>query len=340
MIRLSLTPTVLASCLAAAGLVAACGGSSDTPTTTVSGSVVKGPVNGSAVCAYKATAAGKGELIKCGTTGTGGSYSLDIQYVGDVVIEASGGTYTDEATNTTKTLSDPLQVVLSSQGGATTGMVTPLTSVAYSLSRNLGGGVTSGNFSTAASSVVTQFQLGTGVNIATTSPTLGTGANSYGKALQGVSQYVASGGTLSSFVSWSNPAGISGSYSTAYNAANGGSTTFTFSTTTGTGGSAVTGTGTISGAGTGTVVVTGTGAGGGTASCAVSVSGSVTAQGLTVPINAKFCYRGLQSAAECTSGNSSISQSLSGQSGLVGVANLNYAYSSDCTGAQVTIDLK
>lgn len=340
----------LAAALAAAGLVAACGGS-DSPTTTtatatpaatvttVSGAVVKGPVTGSNVCAYKAAAGGKGDLIKCTTSATGGNYTMDLDYVGDVVIEAAGGSYTDEATNTTKTLSDPLQVVLSSQGGATTGMVTPLTSVAYSLSKNLSGGVSSSNFNSAASTVVTQFQLGTGVNLATTAPVVGASANAYGKALNGVSKYVANGGTLTSFVTWSNPAGIQGSYSTAYNAANGGSVSFNFSSTTGTG-STVTGTGTISGAGTGTLVVGGTGAGGGTATCAVAVSGSATVQGFTVPISTKVCVRGLQTAAECSSGNASISQALAGQSGLSGAVNLNYTYSNDCTGSQVTVDLK
>ncbi len=145
--------SLLTACLAAAGIVAACGGSDSAPTTTVSGSVVKGPVNGAAVCAYKAVATGKGEQLKCTTTTSTGSYVMDVQYAGDVVIEAVGGTYTDEATNTTKTLSDPMQVVLTSQGGATTGMVTPLTSAAYSVSKGLSGGVSNANYGTAATSV-------------------------------------------------------------------------------------------------------------------------------------------------------------------------------------------
>src|SRR5689334_20703978 len=48
---------LLCASLATAGFIAACGGggSSAPVTTTVSGSVVKGPVNGANVCAYKAT---------------------------------------------------------------------------------------------------------------------------------------------------------------------------------------------------------------------------------------------------------------------------------------------
>ena len=66
---------LLAAAMAVAGLAAGCGGGgSSTPTTTtVSGSVVKGPVSGAAVCAYKATAAGKGDQIACTTTGAGGT---------------------------------------------------------------------------------------------------------------------------------------------------------------------------------------------------------------------------------------------------------------------------
>ncbi|MES2941281.1 MAG: hypothetical protein V4772_00270 [Pseudomonadota bacterium] len=324
------TFSLVSACLAAAGLLSACGGDSSAPaapvvaTTTVSGTVVKGPVTGAKVCAYKAVAAGKGEEIKCATTAAGGLYSMDLQYEGDVVIEATGGTYTDEATNTTKTLSEPLQVVVASKGGSTTGMVTPLTSVAYSISKGLTGGVNSNNFTAAGNTVATQFKLGTGVNIATLAPTLGEAANAYGKALQALSRFVANGGNLGSFLTWTNPSSFQGVYSSAYAAANGVTLTFDFNPATG----------------TGTTVVTGTGAGGGSATCAVNVSGTIATAGVSVPLNVKYCIRGLQSAAECTSGNASISQSLSGASGLAGAVNLNYSYSNDCSGALVTIDLK
>ncbi len=331
--------SVLCACLASAGLLAACGGGGGTsspaaapitttpavPTTTLSGSVVKGPVNGSNVCAYKAVAAtGKGEQIKCVASSASGGYSMDIQYIGDVVIEATGGSYTDEATNTTKTLTDALQVVVNSQGGNTTGIVTPLTSVAYSVSKSLSGGVSSGNFATAATTVATQFKLASGSNIASTVPTLGNGANTYGQALQAFSRFVANGGSFSNFVTWTNPGSFQAAYSTAYAAANGVTLSFSFDAATG----------------TGSAVVGGTGAGGGTATCAVSVSGSIATAGITVPVNYKYCIRGLATADACTANNGSISQALQGQSGLAGVANLNYSYSNDCAGSLITIDVK
>ena len=83
--RLHTPFALLCASLAAAGLVAACGGGSSSSgpaavtTTTVSGSVVKGPVNGANVCAYKATAAGKGDLLACVTTNSAGGYTMEAQ---------------------------------------------------------------------------------------------------------------------------------------------------------------------------------------------------------------------------------------------------------------------
>ena len=331
---------VLFACLASAGLLAACGGGGGTssalsatggvapapavPTTTVSGSVVKGPVNGANVCAYKVTAAGKGDQIRCVASSAGGSYSMDIQYIGDVVIEATGGSYTDEATNTSRTLANPLQVVISSQGGNTTGVVTPLTSVAYSISRGLAGGVSSSNFASAANTVASQFRLAAGSNIASTVPTLGSGANTYGQALQAFSRFVANGGSFSNFVTWTNPTSFQAAYGTAYAAANGVTVSFNFDAASG----------------TGTAVVGGTGAGGGSATCAVSVAGTIATSGVTVPVNYKYCIRGLNAADSCSASNGSINQAVQGQSGLAGVANLNYTYNSDCSGSLITIDLR
>ncbi|WP_298933445.1 hypothetical protein [uncultured Ramlibacter sp.] len=260
---------LLCACLAAAGLLAACGGSDDpaapaapaATTTTVSGAVVKGPVNGANVCAYKATAAGKGEQLKCVSSGAAGSYSMDLDYVGDIVVEASGGSYTDEATNTSKTLSDPMQVVLASQGGATTGVITPLTSAAFSVAKTASGGVSSASFATAAGSVASQFQL-SGVNLATTVPTVTGTTNAYGQILRAVSQYVANGNSLGSVLTLSSPTALQGGFGTAYATINGTSLTFTFNgaTTGGTGGTVGTGgtggTGTGGTAGNKTLVIT------------------------------------------------------------------------------------
>ncbi|MBC7602828.1 MAG: hypothetical protein H7255_09240 [Ramlibacter sp.] len=313
---------LLSAALAASALVVACGGGGGgggtVASTTVSGSVVKGPVNAAQVCAYKAVAAGKGDQLGCTTTNATGGYSFDIQYTGDVVIEATGGTYVDEATHVSTALTNPLQVVIASSGGTTTGIVTPLTSVAYSMAKSMTGGVSSTNFTSAATTVATQFQLGS-INIATTAPTLGTSANVYGKALQGFSQFVAAGGSFSAFISWTNPAGFQSAYSSAYVVANGNTLTFTF---------------------TGTGINPG---GGSTASCGITVggSGTVTQNGSTFPFTVppnKVCVNGVP-AGTCSAGNAQL-QSLAASGVVAGTGySINYTYAfGDCSGATINVN--
>jgi hypothetical protein len=332
--------SALSACLVAAGLVAACGGSDGgaaapaAATTSVSGAVVKGPVSGSNVCAYKAVAAGKGDQIKCATTNASGAYTMDIEYTGDVVLEATGGTYTDEATNTTKTLSEPMQVVIASQGGATAGVLTPLTSAAYSVSKGLSGGVTNANFGTAATTVASQFNL-SGVNIAATIPVVAGTTNDYGKILRAVAQFIANGNTQASFQAFASPTTLQAGFGTAYATANGSSITFTFNggTTTVTPGTGGTG-------GTGT-----TGGGSSSSSCGITVAGSgtVVASGFTVPFTlpaTKVCVTGVP-ATSCTAGNAQLQNlSAAGATPAGGGYSLNYTYSyapGDCTGAIATV---
>ena len=73
-----------------------------------------------------------GATLGTTTTGVGGTYSLNVPFTGDVVVEVSGGTYTDEATNASTALTAPLKVVLNANGGSVTGVVTPLTTMAAS----------------------------------------------------------------------------------------------------------------------------------------------------------------------------------------------------------------
>lgn len=327
-VRLPLT--LLVGCLSAAGLLVACGGgSSTTPTTTVSGSVVKGPVSGATVCAYKATSAGKGDQIKCVTSNSTGGYTMDLEYAGDVVIEASGGSYTDEATGAAKTLSDPLQVVVSSQGGAATGMVTPLTTVAFSLAKGMSGGVSGSNYTSAATNVAGQFQLGT-VNISTTAPVVSGGANPYGQVLRAVSQFVADGNPLGTLLSFGSPTTLQTALSSAYSTINGVPASFNFSSA-----GAIT---------PSTPSAPTTPATPSTQSCGITVSGSgtVTTQGLTLPFSlpaTRICVTGVP-ANSCTAGNAGLQSIAAGAATTGGNYSLNYNYSyapGDCAGAIATV---
>ncbi|MEI6601217.1 MAG: hypothetical protein WCN21_12115 [Comamonadaceae bacterium] len=302
----------------AAVILVACGGgssstSSTTPTvaTTISGSAVKGPVSGATVTVKNA---GTGAVLGTTTTGAGGTYSLSVPYSGDVIVEVSGGTYTDEATNQSTTLTTPLKVVITANGSAVTGVVTPLTTMAYTYAFGSTGTPTAAAFNTMASSVATQFKL-TGVNLATTVPTVSGTMNDYGKVLAAVSKYLQTNSvTLSSMIGsawtadqWSQ---FSGKFTTAYSAANPGSTiSYTFDGST--------------------LGVSGTGVGGGTGSCGVNVKGTISTAGISVPLNLDYCITGVATGS-CSSGNASLSQALSGQSGMVGAVNLAYTYSAAC----------
>jgi hypothetical protein len=322
------------SVISSTAILVACGGSSDpatvatpTPTpavttTTISGSAVKGPVSGATVTIKNAAT---GAVVGTTTTGTGGVYSVPITYVGDVLVEVSGGTYTDEATGASTALATPLRVVLNANGGAVTGVATPLTTMAYTYALGTGTTTTSSNFNTWATTVANQFKL-TGVNLATTVPTTsGASMDSYGKVLAGVSQYLkANNVTLPTLVNstftsaqWST---FSGTFTSAYNTANPGSTvTYSFD------GSVFT--------------VSGSGTGGGTGTCGVNVQGTVSSSGITVPLNLNYCVTGI-AAGSCGAGNSSLSQSLAGQGGVAGAANLQYTYSAACAAGALTFALK
>jgi hypothetical protein len=297
------------------------GGGTATTTTTISGSAVKGPVSGSTVTVRNAAT---GAVLGTTTTGAGGLYSIDISFTGDVLIEVTGGTYTDEATGLATPLSTPLRVVLNANGGAVTGIATPLTTMAYTYALGGGSSVSASAFNTAATTLANQFQL-TGVNLATTTPVVSGSLNGYGRVLSAISRYLQlNGATLQSLVgvtfNTTQWADFSAAFSTAYAAANPGSNiSFSFD------GSAFT--------------VAGTGAGGGSGTCGVQAQGSVTTGGFTVPISLNYCVSGI-AAGSCDSGNSSLSQALGGQQGLSGATNLTYTVSPTCAAGAVAIVLQ
>lgn len=125
-----------------------CGGSSSsavtpgtgtTPAqvTKINGIASKGPINGGTVSVYKIVNNAKGDLIVSGITGPDGAYSLDVgSYSGSVLLEISGGTYTDEATGITSATiptAAPLHAVVAGASGTVSAAITPLTELAYQL---------------------------------------------------------------------------------------------------------------------------------------------------------------------------------------------------------------
>jgi hypothetical protein len=116
------------------------GGSSSTPTTSISGVVAKGLVNDATVQFFNLKSDGtKGDLLGSTTTNQYGSYNITLTISsGFILAEASGGYYTNEVSGYIDDLlsSDILSAVFSVQAGKSTWVViTPLTHMAASRAR-------------------------------------------------------------------------------------------------------------------------------------------------------------------------------------------------------------
>jgi hypothetical protein len=303
--------------ISAAALMVACGGGGSAApavaTTTISGSAVKGPVNGATVTVKDAAT---GAVLGTTTTGTGGTYSLSVAFSGDVIVEVSGGTYTDEATGASTPLSTPMKVVLAANGGTVTGVVTPLTTMAFNSAFPSGTKPTSAGFKTVASTLATQFKL-TGVDLATSVPTVSGSLDAYGKVLAGISRYlkdnsVALSSLTAAALSNAQWTTFSGTFASAYNAANPGMPiTYSFDGSK--------------------MVIGGTGAGGGSGTCGIRISGVIS----SFPTNLDVCVSGI-AAGSCTSSNTSLTGSLPG---IPGATSLTYTYSPTCAPGATVITL-
>ncbi|MGB8931156.1 MAG: hypothetical protein WCC48_07915 [Anaeromyxobacteraceae bacterium] len=181
------------------------GGTSPATAGTVSGTVVKGPVGGATVTAFAITGGTMGAQVGGGTTDTSGNFSITIgDYTGPLMLQASGGSYTDEATGSVM----PMQVgdVMASAipsvaaGSTLVGVqVTPLTSMAHARVHHMTGGITPANITTANAAIGAYFSVGDILHTVPMNPTMvgaGTAASqeakNYGMAIAAMSQYAAS----------------------------------------------------------------------------------------------------------------------------------------------------
>lgn len=208
-----LAVTGLGLFLAACGGGGSGGGTAPPPQVagTVSGTAVKGPVKGGTMTAYRLTNGAMGTEIAHTATGSDGSFSLSMgSYAGPVMLQMTGGTYTDEATGTTMTMlaGDAMTAVLPSMtaGQTLSGVqVTPLTAMAQTIAQHMSGGMTDANI-TAANTNVGKYFIVTDIlhNVPMNPLTSGSGnaANqdqiNYGMALAAMSQYAQTQGMLSS----------------------------------------------------------------------------------------------------------------------------------------------
>ncbi len=206
--RRTSAPAISAMALVGASLLLfACGGGGGGGTTSpvngkMSGTSMKGPVSGATVTVFAVTNGTMGAQIGSGTTDAQGNFTMSVgDYSGSVLLQMSGGMYTDEATDSTMTMlaNDVMTSVIPSiaAGSTTTGVqVTPLTSMAQSRTQNMAGGMTAANIATANGAVGSYFAISDILHTLPMNPLLaGSGADAtqdmknYGMAIAAMSQY-------------------------------------------------------------------------------------------------------------------------------------------------------
>lgn len=334
-------------CLASGVLMAlvACGGSTEnTASTTISGAAVKGPVDKATVTVKNAST---GAVLGTTSTKADGTYTLDVSYSGDVVIEVSGGKYTDETTGLATDLTTPLKTVVAANGGTVTGVVTPLTTLAYGAAfpaGTVGSAITAAAFKTQATAKATQFGL-TAADLDKI-PNVASGTtDAYGKVLTSISQYMkTNNATLDTIFNTTDWTGFSGLLNAAYDALypNSG-VTFNVTGTTDTTG------GTGSGGLTGVMNIPNTGFGGGTGVCQVREQGTINfpaSNGVpasSIPLDETICFTGLNASATCDASGAAILTQNNHTSTTPGVTwTSNYTLSPTCSGAAgvITINLQ
>lgn len=182
------------------------GGGGTTPAAngTISGTAVKGPVNGATVTAYAINNGTMGAQIGSGTTDAQGNFTISIgSYSGSVMLQMNGGSYTDEATNKNMAMqsSDVMTSVIPSvaSGSMMSGIqITPLTSMAQARAHAMAGGMTEANITAANTAVGTYFTVNDILHTQPMNPLVpgsGTGADAnmrnYGMSVAAMSQYAA-----------------------------------------------------------------------------------------------------------------------------------------------------
>ena len=192
-------------------LLVGCGGSNGTSSPgsgsgsgTVSGTAVYGSMNGAAVKALAVSNGTAGAQLGSATTDAQGNFTVAIgSYAGTLMLQVSGGTYTDDATGTVMTMQsgDVMSAVLPTLAAntATTGIqVTPLTSMAQARAQNMAGGMTDANVAAASAAMAGYFSIGDVLHTTPMNPlTPGSGAGAtqdakdYGMTIAAMSQYAA-----------------------------------------------------------------------------------------------------------------------------------------------------
>jgi len=161
--------------------------------TTLAGMASKGPIQAGTVKAFGVSfgAVDTSAPIGQGETDGAGNYNIDIgQYRGPMVVEVTGGTFTDEVSGATVALKTPLRAIFSNVTTGTKAVaVTPMTELAFRKAKG-SGPLTADSISSANAGVASTFGLR---DIVSTLPVAGSSVaeqNKYAAACGSVSQLV------------------------------------------------------------------------------------------------------------------------------------------------------
>ncbi|MEW6379602.1 MAG: hypothetical protein AB1611_08330 [bacterium] len=182
-------------------ILAGCGSSSDkdddnppqTGTTVISGVASKGLIKGGNVRAYALNADGStGAQLGTAVTDQEGYYSINLgSYAGNVLVETTGGVYTDEASGDANVPAPPLRAALTNAQGNVSIAITPLTDIAVQCAGSAltGDKIEGANYLVGAAFGI-QDIIGTRPHDATRVPQLGApdGGIRYGLLLASLSQ--------------------------------------------------------------------------------------------------------------------------------------------------------
>lgn len=193
-------------------IIAACGGGgSATAQGSLSGTATKGPMNNATVAAYAISNGQMGSQIATATTDANGNFTMTTgSYAGPVMLQMSGGTYTDEATGTIMTMAsgDVMAAVMSTvaSGATVSGVqITPVTAMAQAMAQHMTGGMTDANIGMANTAMGNYFTVNDILHTQPMNPLVtgsGTGtsqdAQNYGMVLAAMSQSAQTQGMVSS----------------------------------------------------------------------------------------------------------------------------------------------
>jgi hypothetical protein len=171
----------------------------------INGFASKGPLNNASVTAYGIAGGQMGSQIGTTTTDANGNYAMAIgSYTGPVMLQVSGGSFTEEATGAPATMApgDVMTVVMPTvaSGATTSGIqITPITSMAQARAQQMPGSMTEANIAAANSAMGNYFSVSDIVHVQPMNPLTkdsGAGASAdarrYGIALAAMSQHAKS----------------------------------------------------------------------------------------------------------------------------------------------------